>query len=73
MKAFDRQHVMGELYLSRVDAALGRPPHSSEVMAALANATPESRAAVEEIGKDSVFLKDLEPLGDDEEVEDLSE
>jgi hypothetical protein len=59
VKAFDRTQVMGELYLARLAAALGREPQSSEFVDALANATPESRAAV--LALDEGHYEDLEP------------
>ena len=68
--AFDKMHVAREAYLARLDAALGRPPHRSEVMDALENATEESRHAVEEMFVGG-FLEDLEPR--DGLVPDLSE
>ncbi len=68
-RAFDRMHVMGQMYLARLAAALGRPPRSSDVLDALENATPESRHHVEEISYSR--LVDLEPSTST--VEDLSE
>jgi hypothetical protein len=69
VKAFDRMQVMGELYLARLDAALGQPRRSSDVMDALDGATPASRRAVEDV---SFFgLDDLEPSASP--PEDLSE
>ena len=73
IRAFDRMHVMAEMYLARLDAALGRPPRSSDVMDALEGATPESRRALEEISSTGTFF-DLEPPDPDAPpVEDLSE
>ncbi len=73
IKAFDRMHVMAQLYVAGVHEALGEPPPTSDVMAALENATPESRAAVEEMATGGRFLDDPGPQGNHEEVEDLSE
>jgi hypothetical protein len=72
IRAFDKMHVMGQLYLARLDAALGRPARRSEVMDALDGATPESRRAVEEMSSGG-FTGDLEPREATEPVEDLSE
>jgi hypothetical protein len=65
-------HVMGQMYLARVDAATGRPRSSSDVLDALEGATPESRRAVEEMGSGG-FYADLEPRDTTTPVEDLSE
>jgi hypothetical protein len=46
VRAFDKLDVLAALYLARLDSAVGREPRTSEVLDALANATPESRAAV---------------------------
>ncbi len=70
VKAFDKTHVAAEVFLSRLDASLGRPPRRSAVTAALDNATPESRHAVEEMFS-GTFMEDMEPRA--EPVEDLSE
>jgi hypothetical protein len=75
VRAFDRMHVMAELYLAKLDAALGRPRRSSDVLDALDGATPESRRAVEEMCR-SGFTGDLEPrepVEPVEPVEDLSD
>ena len=63
-------HVMGQMYLARVDAATGRPRSSSDVLDALEGATPESRRAVEEMSSCG-FTEDLKP--GTSPVEDLSE
>jgi hypothetical protein len=61
VKAFDKKEVMGELYLAQLDAALGRSREQpSDVMAALDNATPESREAVLRANT-GPFMADLEP------------
>jgi hypothetical protein len=70
VKALDRMHVMGEVYLARLGAALGRPPRSSDVTDALEGATPESRRAVEELCS-SPGLDDLKPSASP--PQDLSE
>jgi hypothetical protein len=62
VRAFDKLDVMAALYLARLDAAIGREPRTSEVLEALANATPESRAAV--------FALDEGPHYDDLETPD---
>jgi hypothetical protein len=72
VKAFDKMHVLGELYLARLDAALGRPRRSSDVLRALNGATRESRRAVEEMSACG-FTGDLEPREPVEPVEDLSD
>ena len=75
VKAFDRVHVMGQMYLAYVDDALGRSEaqrRSSDVLDALENATPESRRAVEEMSTGG-FYADLEPRDTTAPVEDLSE
>jgi hypothetical protein len=72
VKAVDKMHVMGQLYLAKLDAALGRPRRSSGVLDALENATPESRLSVEEMGAGG-FTQDLEPREPGKPVEDLSE
>ena len=74
IRAFDRMHVMAEVYLAKLDAALGRPRRSSAVLDALDGATPESRRTVEEMCR-SGFTGDLdleqrEPV---EPIEDLSD
>jgi hypothetical protein len=73
VRAFDRLHVMGQMYLAQLDAALGRSEaqrRSSDVLDALEDATPESRRAVEEMSTGS-FFADLEPSTSP--LEDLSE
>ena len=65
-------HVLGQMYLSKVDDALGRPRRSSDVLEALEGATPESRRAVEEISSGG-FFADLEGGDTTTPVEDLSE
>jgi hypothetical protein len=75
VRAFDKMDVMGQLYLARLDAALGRPRRSSDVLRALDGATRESRRVVEEMSACS-FTGDLEPrepVEPVEPVEDLSE
>jgi hypothetical protein len=74
MRAFPRMQVLRELWLKRVNDALGEPT-SGEVLDALENATPESRRAVEEMTRPEPgeFLFGAEPLYPDEEVGDLSE
>jgi hypothetical protein len=72
VRAFDKMHVMGQLYLARLDAALGRPRRSSDVLHALDGATPESRRAVEELSACG-FTGDLEQREPVEPVEDLSD
>jgi hypothetical protein len=74
VRAFDRMHVLAEVYLARFDAALGRPRRSSDVLDALDDATPESRRAVEEMSACG-FTGDLnlEPREPVEPVEDLSD
>jgi hypothetical protein len=72
VRAFDRLHVLSELYLARLDAALGRPRRSSDVLRALDGATPESRRAVEEMCIGG-FIADPAPREATESVEDLSE
>jgi hypothetical protein len=69
---FDKMHVMGQVYLAKLDAALGRPARRSEVMDALDGATPESRRAVEEMSSGG-FTADPAPREATESVEDLSE
>ena len=77
VRAFDQMRVSAELYLAQLDAALRRPrQRQSEVMDALDNATPESRAAIlrEHTGG---FMADLEPVepgpAREREISDLSE
>ena len=72
VKTFDRMDVMGQMYLARVDDALGRPRSSSDVLEALEGATPESRRAVEEMSYGG-FFADLEPREATAHIEDLSE
>ena len=72
VKTFDRMHILAEMFCARVDAALGRPRSSSDVLDALEGATPESRRAVEEMSTDG-FTADLEPRdANAPPVEDLS-
>jgi hypothetical protein len=74
VKPFDKMHVMGQVYLAKLDAALGRPRRSSDVLAALDGATRESRRAVEEMSACGFTGDlDLEPREPVEPVEDLSE
>ncbi len=70
VRAFPRDSVFPEVFLSRLDAAVGRPPRRSEVLDALENATEESRRDIERelVG---TFMEDLEPV--DEPAPDLSE
>ncbi len=70
VRAFDKMTIAAEVFLSKLDQALGRKPRTSAVMEALENATPECHQAIEERFA-SKFLEDLEPS--DEPVEDLSE
>jgi hypothetical protein len=72
VRAFDRMHLMGQMYLARYDDALGRPRRSSGVLDALAGATPESRRAVEEMSSGE-FFADLVPRDTTAPIEDLSE
>jgi hypothetical protein len=74
VRAFDRMHVLSEVYLAKFDAALGRPRRSSDVLDALDGATRESRRAVEEMSA-SGFTGDLdlEPREPVEPIEDLSD
>ncbi len=59
VRAFDKMTVAAEVFLSKLDGALGREPRRSEVMDAIANATEESRRAIEgQVG--GKFLADLE-------------
>jgi hypothetical protein len=69
-RAFDKLHVLSELYLARLDAALGRPRRSSDVLDALDGATPESRRSVEEMSSCG-FTGDPAPREAAEPVEDL--
>jgi hypothetical protein len=71
-RAFDRMHVMGQMYLARLNASLGRLRHDSDVLDALDGATPEARRAVEEMSAGG-FYGDLEPHDDASPPEDLSE
>jgi hypothetical protein len=74
VRAFDRMHVMAEVYLAKFDAALGRPRRSSDVLDALDGATRESRRAVEEMSACGFTGDiDLEPREPVEPVEDLSD
>jgi hypothetical protein len=72
VRAFDRMHVLAEVYLAKLDAALGRPRRSSDVLDALDGATPESRRAVEEMCIGG-FTADPAPREATSPVEDLSE
>jgi hypothetical protein len=72
VKAFDRMDVLAEVFLAKLDAALGRPRRSSDVLDALDGATLESRRAIEEMSACG-FTGDLEPREPDEPDEDLSE
>ena len=72
VRAFDRMHLMGQMYLAQLDAAPGRPRRSSDVLDALEGATPESRRAVEEMSSGDCFA-DLEPRDTTAPIEDLSE
>jgi hypothetical protein len=71
VKPFDKMDVLAEVYLAKLDAALGRPRRSSDVLDALDGATPESRRAVEEMSSGG-FTADLVPGEATEPVEDLS-
>jgi hypothetical protein len=74
VRAFDRMHVMAEVYLAKLDAALGRPRRSSDVLDALDGATRESRRAVEEMSACGFTGDlDLEPREPVEPIEDLSD
>jgi hypothetical protein len=74
VRAFDKMDVMGQVFLAKLDAALGRPRRSSDVLDALDGATPESRRSVEEMSAcgftGDLDLEQREPV---EPVEDLSE
>ncbi len=73
VRAFDRLHVLSELFLAKLDAGLGRPRRSSDVLDALDGATPESRRSIEEMCRSS-FTGDLAPRGEPvDPVEDLSD
>ena len=72
VRAFDRMHVTAQMFLAHFDDALGRPRSSSDVLEALAGATPESRRAVEEMSAGG-FFADLKPRDATASVEDLSE
>ncbi len=72
VRGFDRMHVLSELFLAKLDAGLGRPRRSSDVLRALDGATPESRRSVEEMSACG-FTGDLEPREPVEPVEDLSD
>jgi hypothetical protein len=72
VRIFDTLHVMGQMYLAQLDDALGQPRRSSDVLAALEGATPDSRCAVEEMSTGR-FYADLEPGATTAPVEDLSE
>ncbi len=62
---------MGQVYLARLDAALGRAARRSEVMDALYG-TPENRRAVKEMSSGG-FTADPAPREATESVDDLSE
>ncbi len=70
IRAFDKMHVMGQVYLARLDAALGRPRRSSDVLRALDGATRESRRSIEEMSASS-FTGDPAPREATEPVDDL--
>jgi hypothetical protein len=75
VRAFDKMHVMGQIFLAKLDAGLGLPRRSSDVLDALDAATRECRRVVEEMSACS-FTGDLEPrepVEPDEPVEDLSD
>jgi hypothetical protein len=72
VKPFDKMDVMAQLYLAKLDAALGRPRRSSDVLDALDSATPESRRSVEGMCIGG-FTGDVEPREPVELVENLSE
>ena len=72
VRAFDKMHVMAEVHLAKLDAALGVPRRSSDVLDALDGATPQRRRAVEEMCI-SGFTGDREPREPAEPVEDFSE
>jgi hypothetical protein len=72
VKPFDKMDVLGQVYLAKLDAALGHPRRSSDVLDALDGATRESRRAVEEMSACG-FIGDLEPREPVEPVEDLSD
>jgi len=72
VRAFDRMHLLGQMYLAQVDDALGQTRRPSDVLEALEGATPESRRAVEEMSYGG-FFADLEPREATVPVEDLSE
>jgi hypothetical protein len=77
VRAFDKMHVMAEVYLAQLDAALGRPRRSSDVLRALDGATRESRRVVEEMSAcgftGDLDLEQRESVEPVEPVEDLSE
>jgi hypothetical protein len=74
IRAFDKMHVIAEVFLAKFDAALGCPRRSSDVLDALDGATPESRRSVEEMSACGFTGDlDLEPREPVEPVEDLSE
>jgi hypothetical protein len=72
IRAFDKMDVLAEVYLAKLDAALGRPRRSSDVLDALDGATPESRRSVEEMCI-SGFTGDRAPREGTSPAEDLSE
>jgi hypothetical protein len=74
VKPFDRMTVAKELFVARLNHAVGDPAPSGPVMDALANATPSPSLRVWQMGRGGTFLEfvddsDFEPG----EVEDLSE
>jgi hypothetical protein len=76
VRIFDRMHVLGQMYLARLDAALGRSEaqrRSSDVLDALEGATAESRRRAVEDMSTGDFFADLEPSEFTGPVEDLSE
>jgi hypothetical protein len=74
VKAFDKMDVMAEVYLAKLDAALGSPRRSSDVLRALDGATRASRRAVEEMSACGFTGDlDLEPREPVEPIEDLSD
>jgi hypothetical protein len=75
VKPFDKMHVLAEVFLAKLDAGLGSPRRSSDVLDALDGATLESRRTVEEMSACG-FTGDLEPrepVEPVEPVEDLSD
>ena len=75
IRAFDKMDVLAEVFLAKLDTALGVPRRSSDVLDALDGATPQSRRTVEEMSACG-FTGDLEPrepVEPVEPVEDLSD